>query len=127
MPFGQLSYHTYNIGDNIQSEAAAQLLPTISNHINRDTHEVAHPGPQRVIFNGWFDGRYCKFPPPPDVDALFVSFHINETTLGPEYATYMSPMLNFQPLSTHSEYLNRHAPIGCRDLHTCKLLTDAGV
>ena len=128
MVFGELCYSTVNVGDNIQTEAAIRLLHPLKTDatINRDSH-VRTKEEQRVIFNGWFDGRFSAFPPPPGIDPLFISFHINEETVPREYFTYMSKRESFTPIATHVEYLRAHAPIGCRDLHTCEVLTKHGV
>lgn len=58
MKYGVVVYHdTNNIGDDIQSYAAAQLLPQVDYYIEREHLDVFRPneeGPVNVIMNGWF-------------------------------------------------------------------------
>src|SRR5271170_1991610 len=96
--YGALCYNnSYNLGDNIQTLAATQYLPKVDIWIDRDTNElfdfqgnllsdelfddlfIDKGFKIKIIYNGWFDGQYCKFPPPIYVIPLFISFHVNET------------------------------------------------
>src|SRR5690348_17009501 len=87
-PFGLLRYEeSYNLGDEIQSIAASQYLPQVDFLVDRNTGQqtnVSHSyigtpiDKNKTIYSGWFDGQYCHFPPPTNIDPLFVSFHINE-------------------------------------------------
>jgi hypothetical protein len=111
--FGLLRYdQSENLGDEIQSIAAQQFLPEINATIDRDTNNIIpnmslpRADHFRVLYNGWFHSQHWKFPPPPNIEPLFISFHINDPDLPPNY----------------KQYLQAHEPIGCRDLHTCKLL-----
>ena len=83
----------------------------------------------KTIYNGWFDGNNCHFPPPPNIDPLFISFHINETdhSKDPSFAVYNDKKLPFKSIASHIDYFKSHEPIGCRDLHTVDLLQKNGV
>ena len=136
--YGALCYNnSYNLGDNIQSLAAIQYLPMISYWIDRDTSEVFDLKGNKVdtdkfpdgfkikcIYNGWFDGQYCKFPPPKYIDPLFISFHINETSHinDKRYNILDNNKIKFKSITLNSEYFSKHGSVGCRDLYTYDLL-----
>lgn len=98
-----------NIGDYVQGLAANQFMQTVE-WINREQMHVYDGEPCKVIMNGWFMSEPGNFPPSEKVTPLFVSFHIN-----PQIAEKM-----LSPETT--AYLRRHAPIGCRDEETVKML-----
>lgn len=65
---------------------------------------------------GWFMKRIYgageQFPLHPNINPVFVSFHISH----PRFLT-----------AAAVEYLKEHGPVGCRDWHTVRLLTDRGI
>jgi hypothetical protein len=84
-----------------------------------------------AIYNGWFDGQYCHFPPPPNIKPLFISFHINEQDHSQDksFSVMNSKhrLPTFTEIASHVDYLKSHQPIGCRDLHTVKLLQEHSI
>lgn len=104
-----------NIGDYIQALAASQFLPTIDGFINREELDTYNDEESVVIMNGWFMHNPSKWPPSSKIKPLFISFHVNESSK--------------EKLLTNDgvNYLKSHEPIGCRDYHTVKTLTDAGI
>lgn len=105
-----------NIGDYIQSLAAAQYYPHVDGFIDRDMELKEYEDePCKVIMNGWYMHDPKNWPPSERIIPLFVAFHLNilakEVLLSP-------PSLS---------YLRQHAPIGCRDLNTLELLKNNGV
>ena len=135
--YGLLSYdNSYNLGDEIQSIAAKQFLPFVDYLIDRDTSKMVDLSSEcvnihkvRTIYNGWFDGQYCQFPPPEMIDPLFISFHINETDHSTDelYSFLDSHKISLKPIATNVSYLKSFEPIGCRDYHTVNLLTKNGI
>ena len=127
---------SYNLGDEVQSLAAEALLPRVDCRVDRDTGAV-HPAPTserkeiRLLANGWYDGRYCSFPFAERVRPLLISFHINEqdhrSDRSYDIMSAEEKRKNYKPMSSHVEYLRRYAPVGCRDLHTLRVLQRAGV
>ena len=123
-----------NLGDEVQALAARQFLPSVCGRYDRDAATVTPlDSPQgsaryKLIYNGWIDGNFTKFPPPDCVEPLFVSLHINET-IRQEDALYchLPRRVPFQSIASHAAYLKKHEPIGCRDEHTMKLLQAVGV
>lgn len=119
--FGLLVYDTFNIGDDIQSLAAMQFLPSLSAMVARDSlRSVENSVALNLIMNGWFMGR-PSWPPAKCINPLFVSFHVG--TYGYEGDNPKSWMLNKESIS----YLKQFEPIGCRDFETLGLLEERGV
>ncbi len=122
--FGHLSYSTYNIGDDIQSIAARRFLPETSLPLNRETLSLFHSKrPVHVLMNGWYMHTQRSnwpfiaykpptksWPPSPSIDPLFVSVH------------FSGPFLKEAFSEEAIAYLQKHAPIGARDLFTLREL-----
>lgn len=143
--FALLFYPTsYNIGDTIQSLAASQFLPTVDYLVDRDNQKMfynfdgksiaTNVKPDcKIIQNGWFDGRFTKFPPNENLKSLFVSFHLNETEDLLENKDYQVTlpsldMKNRMLLDPEViSYFILNSPIGTRDEHTMLKFLDYGV
>ena len=128
MPYALLRYDTTNLGDEIQSIAARQFLPSIDLLVDRDRPNHLPPEAKdsyKIVFNGWHTHAPENWPPSPDLDPLLVSVHI----------TAEMPSLNksrLRPSETllqgrNLEYFKAHAPVGARDLWTKRLFEDHGV
>lgn len=119
MNYGLLTYSpthgTYNLGDNIQSLAARQYLPRVDSLINREEMADFQGVETKLILNGWFTHNPSRWIPAPSIKPLFVSFHINSSAA--------DRILSEQGVA----YLKKHAPIGCRDRHTVKILEAKGI
>ncbi|HTT97754.1 MAG TPA: polysaccharide pyruvyl transferase family protein [Rhizomicrobium sp.] len=123
MKFGLFTYRTRNIGDVIQSMAAAQFLPSVDCLIDRDRLSDATEA-CKIIFNGWFTHRPQNWPPAPALDALLISMHLsNEVSPKSEGLRPADVLLSGENL----EWFKAHAPIGARDLWTRDLLRAKGV
>ena len=128
------SANSHNLGDYIQTLAAMQHLPRIDYWLDRDTgtlfdkkFNAAHPVPIVVLYNGWFNHRYAKFPPPSFVDPIFVSFHIDDVDRTTDPAYSILNCTTCPPIITHHEYLQKYSPIGARSMHTYNLLKTNGI
>jgi hypothetical protein len=125
--FALLSYRTDNLGDEIQSIAARQFLPSVDLLVDRDdwmTSPSSADGVFKIILNGWFTHNPEKWPPPPLLHPLPISMHITAERFRPTTLTAPSQTL----LEGDSlEYLKRYTPIGGRDLWTARLLQNHGV
>jgi hypothetical protein len=119
MQYGLLSYTsthgTYNLGDNVQSLAARQYLPRVDNFINREAMADFECPESQLILNGWFTHNPSNWVPSPAIKPLFVSFHLNSSAA--------DRMLSEKGVN----YLKNHAPIGCRDRHTVRVLESHGI
>jgi len=104
---------SFNIGDDIQSIAAARLLPRIDGYLARD-HLDKVTEPCIVSMNGFFMGE-PNWPPAKCVIPIFFAFHISPSW----EKTICSP--------DGVRYLKEHQPIGCRDRGTVEVLQKYGV
>ncbi len=110
--FGSFVYGETNVGDDVQTIAQLGYLPLDQDLAAYNRDEVAsYRGSRRIfIMNGWF-GNF-PWPPSPNIDPIFISFHMASKNLSkPEYA----------------DYYRRHQPIGCRDKATAERLNQIGV
>lgn len=102
-----------NLGDEIQSIAASKLLTSIDGYISREAlNEVKEPC--IVALNGFFMDSN-NWPPSNNVVPIPIAFHISEK--------YKNNICSPEGLA----YLRQHAPIGCRDEGTLKILEQHGV
>lgn len=123
MKYGVIVYkESNNIGDDIQSYAAAQLLPQVDYYIEREHLDIFRPieeEPVNVIMNGWFMYNKLGWPISSCINPLYISMHFVENDIldiGNHFLTGIG-----------SEDLRRHQPIGCRDIETQKLLNSVGI
>ena len=136
---GVLRYEeSYNLGDEVQSLAASEILGigNVGVFLDRNTgdvvaldRELGEDEKVNVIANGWYHHRYSKFPFPENVNPLFISFHVNtdDHKEDKRYA-YLQDHTIIQPtIEANTEYLKKYEPIGCRDYHTVNLLKDRGI
>lgn len=116
-----LNLATDNIGDDIQSYAAAQFLPSIDCVIDRESLDRFDNSdePVKAIMNGWYMCDKFNWPPSADIDPLWVSVHISEADnfgIGEKFLS-----------GPGGEYLRQYAPIGARDESTLKMLRRNGI
>ncbi len=125
---GSLKASTENLGDYIQILACLRLLELLdlqpSIFLDRDTELASAPtgewnsGPILLPLSGWFKhmvGGDPQWPPHGRIVPIFVGFHIRP---------HQCPAL-LEPASI--EYMKAHAPIGCRDPFTKRILEQKGV
>lgn len=112
---------TDNLGDDIQSIAAARFLPRVDCILPREALDRAPPiaGRVRLILNGWFLYDPRRWPPHPRVEPLFVSFHLRPSA--PSRLRRWAPTPEKMILGRHRAYVESHAPIGARDVATAEL------
>jgi len=116
-----ISYpHSRNVGDEIQSLAAARLLPRVDHMVPREeVHRFEAPGADRVrlICNGWFTPELEAWPPSAQLDPLLISFH----------ATHKGGAADHLISERHADFYRSVQPIGCRDHGTRQKLEALGV
>lgn len=119
MKYGLLTYARstpyINIGDYIQSLAAKQFLPKVDCYINREKLADYKGDKTKIILNGWFAHNIINWIPSPEIEPLFISFHINKSA---------APFILDQK---GVNYLKKHEPIGCRDYYTVKILKEKSI
>jgi hypothetical protein len=106
--YGLLSYfYSDNLGDEIQSIAAARHLPRVDLLLERDRlHWYRRSSPITALFNGWFTrpASPACWPPPPSVRPIFLSW----------YAECPDALINQHT----ADYFRHFGPIGCRSVTT---------
>lgn len=126
--YALISHSTINLGDEIQSIAVKQFLPTVDLLVDRDALNRLPEGASgryRIVLNGWHTRRPENWPPAPQFDALAVSVHLSGE-VNPANPTGRRPaevLLEGKNL----DYWRAHAPVGTRDLWTLDLLRAKGV
>ena len=117
-----LKYYTntkiniFNIGDYIQSLAAAQFFDNKIDILLDREHLNEYSGDKvKLIMNGWFMHYPQNWPPSTQIHPLFVAFHLNSSVK--EYL--LAP--------DNVAYFKKHEPIGCRDWNSVKLLQSQNV
>jgi hypothetical protein len=104
-----------NIGDYIQTVAAMQYAGPDAELIEQEEADQYFPSDKEkrnLIMNGWFQWRAEHWPPSEFIVPLLISMHF-------------SPLRAEQLLTPAGvKFLQAHSPIGCRDLHTKKLLEE---
>lgn len=105
----------FNIGDYIQSLAAAQYFDKIDLYLNRE-HLNEYKGEDvEIIMNGWFLHEPINWPPSKKIYPFYVAFHLN---------LLAKDILNN---SQAIEHFKRFSPIGCRDYNTVNYLNEKGI
>jgi hypothetical protein len=111
--WGILFANTSNLGDDVQTIAQMQFIPKGSKTIIVDRENLDKEKRRcNVIMNGWWMHNDKNFPPHSNVNPLYIAFHIEKKGL-------VSPK--------SIKHYKKYEPIGCRDLHTMKLLKKKGV
>ncbi|MCW5770556.1 MAG: polysaccharide pyruvyl transferase family protein [Rhodospirillaceae bacterium] len=128
--FGLLALLTSeNLGDEIQAIAARRFLPRVDMVLDRDLPADSlgeAQTPIAVIANGWFSHRPEGWPPPSCVFPLPISMHLSAEIV-PDVGKLRLDAASTFVADGASRYLKQFGPVGGRDLHTTKLLADAGV
>ena len=119
--WGALIYDSRNIGDEIQTLAAInlipqapKLLPIHREYLDQPQFSLHNQAALPIFLNGWFTHLPHNWPPHESLKPIFVGIHINA-----EKKALFDPK--------HKDYYNANAPIGCRDTTTLKYLESIGV
>ena len=129
MKFGLLVYRdSLNIGDDVQSYAAAQFLPQVDYFLERekmDTFKTKDNEPVAIIMNAWYMHRKWNFPPASSIYPNLVSMHITLETI--------SHVKDFHPITLEfldgvgGDYMRTFAPVGARDTQTLGILEQKNI
>lgn len=114
MLYGQVVCVTgRNIGNEIQSVAAARHLPKVDTYIDQEElHLLKSEEPVCGIMNAWFMITPC-WPPSPALRPVFVGFHVTSKAR--------------EIIAKHADYLKTYEPIGTRDQGTADFLNSIGI
>ena len=105
---------TYNVGDYVQSIAAAQFLDEFQFVARDDLDKVFEE--KTLIMNGWHTHKPGNFPPSEFIKPLLISFHLN--------ANIADEVLNN---ANAINFFKKNEPIGCRDIYTKNKLSSFGI
>lgn len=122
MKYGVLIHEkTKNIGDDIQSYAAACFLPSIDYLVDRDTidtFKTVNNEKVSVIMSGWWGWKKWNWPPSECIIPKLVGMHIMDY----DVRSWGSPIYDEHLNGLGGDYLKCYGPVGCRDDHTLNLL-----
>ncbi|MEM0939284.1 MAG: polysaccharide pyruvyl transferase family protein [Bacteroidota bacterium] len=112
-------YKSRNIGDDIQSLAAYELLKNEwVEFIDRERlKEYTSSEKVKLLTNGWFLHHPENWPPSKSIHPYFISFHLAK------YHSVRKKVLSPKLISYYKEY----EPIGCRDYETKRLFESIGI
>jgi len=115
MKFAVLSHAVSdNIGNEIQSVAAENLLPQVDMRIPI-TEMSTYSGEQALLVMNSFFSERSALPPSPNITPLYIAFYIGSAGQR-KYAT-----------TECIEHFKRHQPIGCRDKVSMRFLQGLGI
>lgn len=105
-----------NIGDEIQSIAARQFLPSVDYLIHREqVSKFRSKIPTKLIMNAWWMWKPQRFPPSASIDPLLISMHLRK-----------DKFRAFRDKGT-LDYLRANGPVGARDAQTLEFLLNESV
>ena len=101
-----------NLGDDMQSLAALQFLPTKQYlTVDRDTLKEYSGEPVNLIANAWYRLSAENESFSPKINPLLISIHLESPILSPNSVNFFK----------------KYEPIGCRDLATLKTFRSYGI
>ena len=115
MKYGVILHkETSNLGDDIQTYAAAKLLPHVDYVIDRekiDTFRTEDGKPVGVIMSGWWFWQKWNWPPADCIVPLLTSMHMNN------YSIYDrgTPVGDKWLRGLGGDYMKEYGPVGARD------------
>jgi hypothetical protein len=113
MRFAIFGYTTTNLGDDVQSLAAAALLPRVDAYVERERlDKVRLAEPHRLIMNSWFAIKRWRGVPSPSLQP----YYFGQCVGRPE-------LVNDAWLSEW----RRHQPVGLRDTWSVSVLREQGI
>ncbi len=104
-----------NIGDYIQSVAAAQFAGMDAVRVERERLDAYAGEKVKVVMNGWFMYHPERFPPSDRIVPLFTSFHV-KPNIEKRFFT-----------EKNIAYLKGHEPIGCRSTDVVEMMERHGI
>ncbi|GBF93891.1 hypothetical protein Rsub_06890 [Raphidocelis subcapitata] len=112
-----------NLGDEVQGIAAAQWLPYVDAHVERDDLALSLPGSAGAVTDGqitmfanaWYGTVNMTWPPSPRINPIMLAIHVEPKVL---------PLFS-SPASV--AYLKAHSPVGARDTATLEFFQSLGV
>lgn len=133
MKYGLLvNENNRNIGDDIQSYAAAQFLPRVDVLVDREkldifSYKKDSNEPVAIIMAAWFMWRKFNWPPAAQLFPLLVGYHHYERREDPLANAYAIPVFREHYDGIGGEWFKNYGPVGCRDLYTCEVFSEKNI
>lgn len=127
MKYGVILHEkTSNLGDDVQTYAAAKLLPHVDYVIDRekiDTFQTEQGEPVAVPMAGWWFWEKWNWPPSECIVPLLTSMHLNN------YSIYNrgTPVGDRWLRGIGGDYLKSYGPVGARDQESLEFLQAHGI
>lgn len=120
MKFALMKYKfTTNLGNEIQSIAARQFLPTVDYYIEHEKLNLfENPEKVKMIMNGWYMDCIESWPPSESINPLLISMHFN---------TSFNNTKEVIATQKSRDYFSSYGPVGCRDISTLNLLNELDI
>lgn len=119
---------TKNIGDDIQSYAQLQWLPSLDYLVDiedLDAFKSDNDEPVATIMSSWYMWHKWNWPPSKDIYPLWIGLHYNDIQRGRPRG--MPSKWEYVDNGPGKEYLKKYEPIGCRDYYTQDRLDELGI
>jgi hypothetical protein len=100
-----------NIGDDVQTFAAEQMLGEVDGYVDRENIS-GHQDPGVLVANGWWKHRPEDFPPAPSLSVAYVGIHVS---------------LSDDWIRKHRDHFRNSGRIGCRDKSTLEKFRRVGI
>ena len=127
MKFGVVIHKpTMNLGDDIQTYAAAKLLPHVDYQIDREyisDFKSENDEPVAVIVNAWWMWKKWNWPPADCIIPKLLSMHINNYGV----ARKSSPIYAEWAQGCGGEFFKKYGPVGCRDMASLDFFKEQGI
>lgn len=122
--YGLLTYHTENVGDEIQSLAANRFLPQVDYYFDRDNIDatkIKDGEKVKLIMNGWHTHHPENWPPKNSaIEPLLIALHVEQDALeGRAKDAFLS--------EDSRHFLKKYGPVGARNLPTKELFDKANI
>lgn len=132
MKYGLLvNENNRNIGDDIQSYAAARFLPRVDVMADRENLDIFalkdSDEPVAIIMAAWFMWKKFNWPPAGQLIPLIVGYHHYERREDPLSNAYAIPVFREHYDGVGGEWFENYGPVGCRDMYTCKVFSQKNI
>lgn len=121
-----------NLGDDIQSYAESQFLPSVDVIVDRENLDVFKYGdgsePVALIMGAWFMWHKYNWPPVNQIVPLNVGYHhYNRSQNVVESTGYSLPIYEEHYSGVGGQWFKDHGKVGARDMYTCEVLDRNGI
>ncbi len=116
-----------NIGDDIQSFAISNFLPSVDYFIDREhlnTFKTDDGEPVAVVMAAWYMWKKWNWPPSKYIVPKLISMHYADYQIGNQPG---GPVKYEFMTGAGRDYMNAYGPVGCRDMFTYRNFKERGI